>query len=217
MRDWIAQASEGDLAELDRLIAASVIDSENETHAEHAPSTPHSKFTARTLGEVAAFLGVQLQTVKEWRSGPDPMPGSEGAWPLAEIVRWRFAKLQFQLREPTGSGKAARQDTQLDIRNARELLKLRHESGELISREAAKTAVRQMFHRLRGQIQPIPELLAASVPADQRADFLFDARTRVNLFLNSLANWQFDAEVTPDEKTTHQDAPESTQTPSSDP
>jgi hypothetical protein len=161
------------------------------------PNGPATKWTAGTLGEVAAFLGVQLQTVKEWRTGPDPMPGAEGAYPLPEIVRWRFAKLQF-LARPAG-GKAAKEEIHLEIDNARLLLKLRNESGELVSRDAAKTAVRQLFHRLRGQLQPLPEVLASAVPAASRADFLFDARSRIQLLLTSLANWRFDAEISPDQ------------------
>ena len=190
MRDWIRQATEADLRDLDLLIAGGPLSEET---AGAVAGGKASRWTARTLGEVAAFFALQLQTVKEWRTGPDPMPGQEGAWPLDTIVAWRFAKLQFSLRRAEGKGTL--ETDQLEIANARSLIKLRNEAGALISREAAKAAVAQMFHRLRGQIEQLADILATSVPNAARGDFLIDARARVRIFLVSLANWRFDAEL----------------------
>lgn len=177
MRDWIRQATEEDLHDLDELLAAEA-------------AVPKERFVVATLGKVAEFLGVQLQTVKEWRTGPHPMPGTEGAWPLDEIVRWRIAKLQYTSREP--QAKSALENEHLEIANARQLLKLRAEAGELVSRSAAKAAVAQLFHRLRSQLEPLPDLLATTVPAGSRGDFLVDANHRMKLFLTELANFRLE-------------------------
>ena len=53
----------------------------------NAPGT----YVASTLGEVAAFFGVQEQTCRAWRMRADPLPGEPGVWDLAEITRWRIA------------------------------------------------------------------------------------------------------------------------------
>src|SRR5579872_7047791 len=84
LRDWISQATEEDLADLERLVEGSITAHEGTKNATNLAPGGRPRFTAATLGEVAGFLGVQLQTVKEWRTGPDPMPGSEGEWPLAD-------------------------------------------------------------------------------------------------------------------------------------
>ncbi len=51
-----------------------------------------------TLGEVAAFFGVQEQTCPAWRMRADPLPGEPGVWDLAEITRWRIAAEQIKHR-----------------------------------------------------------------------------------------------------------------------
>ena len=53
-------------------------------------NTPDTNIVS-TLGEVAAFFGVQEQTCRAWRMRADPMPGEPGVWDLAEITRWRIA------------------------------------------------------------------------------------------------------------------------------
>ena len=52
----------------------------------NAPDT----YVASTLGEVAAFFGVQEQTCRAWRMRADPLPGKPGEWNLAEITHWRI-------------------------------------------------------------------------------------------------------------------------------
>ena len=58
------------------------------------------RFVVETLGEVAAFFGVQEQTVRTWRLRADPMPGSPGEWNLSEITRWRIMTEQSKHRPP---------------------------------------------------------------------------------------------------------------------
>lgn len=51
-------------------------------------------YTVQTLGKVAEFFGVAVQTVKQWRmERSDPMPGVEGRYPLDEITRWKLARV----------------------------------------------------------------------------------------------------------------------------
>lgn len=43
----------------------------------------------RTLGEVAAVLGVQPQTVRAWRMESPPMPGEPGSYDIHQIEAWK--------------------------------------------------------------------------------------------------------------------------------
>ena len=43
----------------------------------------------RTLGEVAAVLGVQPQTVRAWRMESPPMPGEPGSYDIDQIEAWK--------------------------------------------------------------------------------------------------------------------------------
>ena len=61
--------------------------------AEHEAKPKPDRWTVSTLAEVAEFLGLNVQTVKQFRQESPPMPGDPGAWPLPAIVKWRHAKL----------------------------------------------------------------------------------------------------------------------------
>ena len=57
-----------------------------------------SSHVVQTLGEVAAFFGVQEQTCRTWRLRAAPMPGEPGEWNLSEIALWRIAAEQSKHR-----------------------------------------------------------------------------------------------------------------------
>lgn len=182
MRDWLETASPDQLVELQRLIDAS------------APPAPAPRgLICRTLAEVAEWFGLELQTVKQWRSSG--CPGVEGAYDVQQIARWRVAKGQNNSPPRDLSVKQRLEEQSLELNNARLEVRLRRESGELVSRSAAKAAIQQMFARLKGQLETLPDQLAPLVAQDVRADFRLDAQTRIRTLLQQLANWRFERDV----------------------
>lgn len=182
MRDWLETASPDQLVELQRLIDAS------------APPAPAPRgLICRTLAEVAEWFGLELQTVKQWRSAG--CPGLEGAYDLQAIARWRVGKSSAQATPRDLSVKQRLEEEALTLGNARLQVKLRREAGELVSRSAAKAAITQMFARLKGQLEGLPDQLAPLVSQELRADFRLDCVTRVKVLLQQLANWRFERDV----------------------
>lgn len=136
-----------------------------------------------TLGRVAEFFGVQLQTVKQWRTGPKPMPGKPGAWPLDQIARWRLSRATSQ----AGGGSQTLKRRKLELENASRMMRLRRDSGELVSRVHAKAAVEQLFHEIRGRLESIPEEMIASVPPELQPQLLDDWRDKIAGVLKQLS------------------------------
>jgi len=159
--------------------------------AQPKPAAGAAKWHARTLGEVAQFFGLQLQTVKEWRTGPNPMPGSEGAWPLNEIVRWKLGRMPAAAKSTSGRlEQMDLEERELDLYMKR--IKARDAAKELVSRAAAKLAVEEMFHRIRGRLQSVPEEMANGVRAEDRAEHLALAQQKVRLILREIEEWGLD-------------------------
>ena len=181
MADWLKQASQADLVQLQSLIDASAV-----------PSVP-GRVILRTLGEVAEWFGLELQTVKQWRVGPNGCPGEEGAYDVQAIARWRLARNAGSRGDSGVRSELEQQALRLQI--ARAELKLQAESGELVTRAAAKSAIRGMFANLKSQIEQLPDALAPLVPSEVRTDFRRDCVDRVRIFLAQLANFRFERDV----------------------
>jgi len=181
LADWLKQASPADLVQLQSLIDASAV-----------ASVP-GRVVLRTLGEVAEWFGLELQTVKQWRVGPNGCPGEEGAYDVQAIARWRLARNTGSRGDSGVRAELEQQALRLQI--ARAELKLQAESGELVTRAAAKSAIRGMFARLKAQIEQLPDALAPLVPSEVRTDFRRDCVDRVRIFLAQLANFRFERDV----------------------
>jgi len=177
LADWLQQASPDQLLHLQRLI-----DSGGGTGGT----------VVRTLGEVAEWFGLELQTVKQWRVGPTGCPGQEGAYDVQAIARWRMARGN---RGADTTAKQSLEQEAIRLANARASLKLQREAGELVTRAAAKASIRGMFSRLKAQIEQLPDALAPLVPSEVRTDFRRDCVERVRIFLSQLANWRFERDV----------------------
>ena len=177
MADWLQQAFPDQLLHLQRLI-----DSGGGTGGT----------VVRTLGEVAEWFGLELQTVKQWRVGPTGCPGQEGAYDVQAIARWRMARGN---RGADTTAKQSLEQEAIRLANARASLKLQREAGELVTRAAAKASIRGMFSRLKAQIEQLPDALAPLVPSEVRTDFRRDCVERVRIFLSQLANWRFERDV----------------------
>lgn len=78
LHDWLASAKDEAEAQL-------VMDLIAEQEATRAGK---SRYTVSTLRDVAAFFGVQEQTVRAWNMRPGGIPGEQGAWPIDEIAKW---------------------------------------------------------------------------------------------------------------------------------
>lgn len=116
-----------------------------------------SRFHVGTLGEVARLVGVELQTVKEWRSGPNAMPGSEGRWDIVEIFRWRCDRLKAN---GSNADKSAEMK-ELELRDLQAIvekreLQARESRKELLPKDAVKSlsmAVCSVFRNATDTIQ----------------------------------------------------------------
>lgn len=182
LADWLQQASPDDLLQLQSLIDA------------NGPvAVQPGRVIVRTLGEVAEWFGLELQTVKQWRVGPNGCPGEEGAYDVQAIARWRLARGNAAAGMTTA--KAELEQQALRLNNARAELKLAKEAGELVTRVAAKSAIRGMFARLKAQLEQLPDALAPLVPTEVRTDFRRDCVDRVRIFLTQLANFRFERDV----------------------
>jgi hypothetical protein len=104
-----------------------------------------SRFHVGSLGEVARLVGVELQTVKEWRSGPNPMPGSEGQWDIVQIFRWRCDRL----KAASGGGKTQeimeleRRDLQAIVEKRE--LNARNARGEMMPKDLMHSGLMSAF------------------------------------------------------------------------
>lgn len=140
--------TEQDLRAVEELIA------EEETRTARA-----GKWTAKTLAEVAQFFGVATQTVKQWRTETPPMPGSEGAWDLAEIVRWKLDKLSGMTARSAKAlqdlerGKVKLQAEQLELQQLKATLVERSEVEEWAT--TVLTEARNLFLQIPGAVSAV--------------------------------------------------------------
>lgn len=119
------------------------------------------KWNARTLAEVAEFFGLALQTVKQWRIETPPMPGIEGAYPLQEIVAWRFAKLN---QSATSEQKRQAEIEQIKLANDKRRMENDKRRGQLIDREEIERDMAIIWSRLAARMAALPEKVARLLP-----------------------------------------------------
>lgn len=152
-----------DFAEYDR-IEAEVI----------AREAAHGKWNATTLGEVAEFFSMAVQTVKQWRMETPPMPGNDGVYPLREIVKWRLDKV---LQTDLAAAKR-QQDFELGrIQVETKQIELDREKALILDRQEVELWAATALIELREGIMQLPEMLAASAPQDLK-DFTRDESDR---------------------------------------
>jgi hypothetical protein len=127
--------------------------------------TLRGKWVCRTLAEVAEFFGLAVQTVKQWRMESPAMPGSDGQYPLREIVQWRLNKL-------AGSSvlDAKRQADLESIRlvNEKRAMENAHKRGLLIEREEVERDMSLLWSRLAARLTGIADRIATIVPAEMK-------------------------------------------------
>lgn len=132
-------------------------------------------WTAGTLSDVAAFFAVPRSTVEYWRT--QGLPGKPGAWDLAEIARWRIAKIDEVSSDLNAELKKA--DIRLKTAQAvgREL-ETAKERGELVELREVELWASTTLTECREHIMSMPETLAVSMPPEHR-NFVRDEVDRV--------------------------------------
>lgn len=146
-----------------------------------------ARWTVETLGEVAAFFGVEGQTVREWRTGSNRMPGEQGQWDLSEITQWRCNRLKA-----LGANAKSPEQAEIELAMLKEDLKKKElanrlKAGELVSRVAIKAKVAEMFNEARMGMEALPELLGPMLPPETRTDTTIKVGQAVNLHLRKMA------------------------------
>ena len=135
---------------------------------------PRRRFVASTLGEVAEFFGLAVQTVKEWRLASPPMPGEPGNYPLPEIVRWRLARISNnELSDEVK--RAGLEKTQIQVEQAR--IDLEKRKASVLDRADVELWAATALIELREGVMQLPEMLAASVSQDLK-DFVREETDR---------------------------------------
>lgn len=147
-----------------------------------------SRWVVTSLGDVAAFLGVELQTVKEWRVGPVRMPGEEGCWDLSAITQWRCERLK-------ANAVNAKSVEQIELANrlsAAEVglkeLRLAQARGELVGRDEAIAKLWDMYNQCRVQLEAIPGIIGGVIPPEIRADVVHEIEQQIRLICRQMAS-----------------------------
>lgn len=140
---------------------------------------------AATHAEVAAEFGVQPNTVRQsW--APSGMPGSQGAYPLAEIARWRLQHLAEadrrrrsvedltaeELKRRHSEAEARKLEAQADRLEREEQVAL----GNLIDRESAGAAVKAAAAFFAEQLDGIADQFAPFWGVDVAQDRVEELR-----------------------------------------
>ena len=173
---------------------------ESELPETHTPETTTNanRWTVKTLGEVAGFFGVALQTVKQWRTESHPMPGEPGVWNLQDISRWRFEKLSNRRGnsddDSASSGKGLLECKKLEVEVAHKRLRLKEHQGRLVDREVWDSSFEQICHMIRTRLPALPDEFCTALPPDIQADTVADWKAKVDLILREMSNWTPPAE-----------------------
>ena len=138
---------------------------------------------------VAVVFGVSENTVSGWRNAGLPVR-DDGKYDLAAIHKWWREREEAKNRPKASDSMSDLEKRKLQIEVDRREIQLNNERGKFVDRDAAKSTVTEMFHRVRNRLLAIPEELASSLPGDQRAGFVHDCKHRVNLVLSEMFHWK---------------------------
>ena len=152
--------------------------------------TLESDWTVATIYEVAAAVGLSERTVRQHLL--NGCPGQTGAYSLPEISRWIRKKYEDEISSSLGRD-LEKEKLAIDVETRR--LKLRHLAGELVDRAAAKAEIEQMINVIRSRLEAAPIELSTGLPPTMQADFIADAKHKVNLILTELSRLKDDHSV----------------------
>lgn len=161
-----------------------------EALAAEMPVQPETRIL-RTLGEVAAFFGVQPQTVRAWRMESPPMPGEPGKYSLSEITRWR--DVRTARTRPTDASEAgiairrAELAERLERARGRKMKNDRFEA-QLVSREELERDIVKGLKLTERKLATLPERVAGVVPAALASVISEECQSTVEHALKELRN-----------------------------
>lgn len=112
--------------------------------------TAQPRWVVQSLGEVAAFFGLSVQTVKQWRMETPPMPGQEGHWSLPEIVRW---KLERAMQSSVLEAQRTERLREMRLKNQLQQLQLQEKQGEVVRRDEIQADLTVIASRLRSRFE----------------------------------------------------------------
>lgn len=146
-----------------------------------------SKWCVETLGDVAEFLGVEQATVRDWRTGPTPMPGESGKYNLKEIVAWRCERLK-----QSGGTQKPREVIELELREkqidvAKKELALKKSRNELVSRKAAKAAQFAINNEVRCRLESMTGQVTSGLDPSTQAHVKNELDQQIKLILTAMS------------------------------
>jgi phage terminase Nu1 subunit (DNA packaging protein) len=139
-----------------------------------------TRWECRTLAEVAEFFGLAVQTVKQWRTESPPMPGTEGRYPLQQIVAWRLAKATGNA-STTSEEKRQAEIEQIRLQSEKRRIENAKKRGELIERVEIERDMALLWSRLVSRLQSLPEKLARLAPDAAKAETLRLATNEIDI------------------------------------
>lgn len=146
---------------------------------------PTGKWVCKTLGDVAEFFGVHVQTIHGWRS--EKMPGHEGFWHLPSLVKWRLDKAEKR----NGNDDMSESERELRRKERRLIIERRQldldeKRGLLISKEDSVSGMTEACAAVRLQLESLPALMVMNEPAELRDAKLSEWREKIVLTLKEL-------------------------------
>jgi phage terminase Nu1 subunit (DNA packaging protein) len=151
----------------DDLKAALELFQELKTQPAPVKASGPAEWSFRTLGEVAAFFGVSVQAVKQWRMETPPMPGDEGRYPCREIVMWREARLQ---RKESIDERRQQEIELTRIKLERERMDLAERRNEVVPLEEVERWAGVALTECRQGVMQLPGKIAASTEPAMREE-----------------------------------------------
>jgi hypothetical protein len=157
------------------------------------------EFVVDSLAAVQRFFGISRTAAKEWKNTGMPIR-EDGRYDLKAVYQWWLAgeKYRYAVAARDAESDDDLEHAKLQIEVDHKRLKYQRELGELVGRDAAKSAVVQLFHRVRARLQAAPEELTTSLPQEIRTTVIEDAKHRVALILREMDLWSFEREVEDD-------------------
>lgn len=151
-----------------------------------------------TLVELAAQLGVSYDTVRGWPA--QGMPGSKGAYILADVVTWQLGKALAAAGAGGGKDDLDRKrdaDARLSIANAsRRERENRIADGDLISRADVERELGVMLNVTRMHFERIPHDLSPRIPLNAVAVVTAELTHIIRLKLWAMGKYRLSWEPT---------------------
>ncbi len=150
---------------------------------------------AKSLGQLASWFGVSVNTIKTgWRRSGD-MPGREGAWPLAEILLWKLRRdvAPAETEEAQTRRSSLDRKREADARKAEadasaKELKNSVAAGQLLHRADVEREMSEHIAVVRHTLTRIPAQLLPQLPKKLAHSTSEIVRQEIERALNLLAD-----------------------------